>query len=191
MIIQSGYGVLAYNMSSRVAPQQQGGNVTKTSLADSGKNADQVTLSSAGKALAAEQNNMTQPRTPAQEKLLLAASSDRESAEKIAYGMADTPSAIVWSIRGQPGVDGATGTVAFGTNKLATTGEIVDDNYIEQFNNKVQAIDAKRRAIYDAEKAKGTDPLEILSKMIDFTNSQSKDYLEATGWGWQGSTPPG
>lgn len=182
MIIQSGYGVLAYNTSSKIALQQQGSGVTKSVPTDPAKNADQVSLSTAGKALAASERTVTQTRTPAQEHLLRAASSDRESAEKIAYDMAMVPSAIAWDISGQPGVGDGPATVAFGTQKLATTGEIVDDNYIAQFNNKARVVDTQRRAIYDTEKAKGTDPLDILSKMIDFTNSQSKDYLEATGW---------
>lgn len=186
MIIQSGYGVLAYNATNRIA-SQQGGNTTQPAFAASEKNADRVTLSSAGKALAAGESNTTQSRTPAQEKLIRAASSDRESAEKIAQGMADTPSAIAWNISGQCGVGDGNGEFV---RKLATTGEVVDDTYINQFNSKAPAIDAQRRAIYETEKAKGTDPVEILSKMIDFTNSQSQDYLDATGWGWRGSSPP-
>lgn len=150
-------------------------------LVDPAKNADQVTLSGAGKALAADASNMTQTRTPAQEKLIRSASSDRESAEKIAHGMADTPSAIAWDISGQRGVGDGNGEFV---RKLATTGEVVDDNYINQFNSEASVIDAQRRAIYESEKANGTDPLLILVKMIDFTNSQSKDYLEATGWGY-------
>jgi hypothetical protein len=183
MIIQSGYGVLAYNALSRGAPQQQGGGVAKSSLTDPAKNADQVTLSNAGRALAADQTNTTQPRTPAQEKLLMAASSDRESAEKIAQGMAETPSTIFYNISGVGGGEEV--------RKLSTSGRIIDDEFKSKFNSEASVIDAQRRAIYETEKAKGTDPLQILSKMIDFTNSQSKDYLEASGWGYQGSTPPG
>jgi len=44
------------------------------------------------------------------------------------------------------------------------------------------AIDAQRQALYNAEKAKGTNPVDIIAKMIDFTNAQSRDYLEASGW---------
>jgi len=179
MIIQSGYGVLAYNMSSRIAPQHQGGSVSKASLADSAKNADQVSLSNAGKALAADESKMTQSRTPAQDKLIMAASSDRASAEKIAYDMALTPSLISWDIRGQAGVGDGTGEFV---RKLATTGQIVGDDYIEKFSKEASVIDMQRRNMYETEKAKGTDPLQILSMMIDFTNSQSKGYLEATGW---------
>jgi len=153
-------------------------------LADPAKIVDQVTLSGAGKALAADESNMTQTRTPAQEKLIRSASSDRASAEKLAHDMVIAPSAIAWDISGQRGVGDGDGEFV---RKLATTGEVVDDNYINQFNSEAPAIDAQRRAIYESEKANGTDPLQILVKMIDFTNSQSQDYLDATGWGWRGS----
>lgn len=156
-------------------------SVTKSSLTD------QVALSSAGKALAASESNATQTRTPAQEKLIMAASSDSQSAEKIAHDMAYAPSTIFYDISGQRGVgDGNGGFV----RKLSTTGQIVGDDYVNNFNKEASVIDAQRRAIYDSEKAKKTDPLLILSKMIDFTNSQSQDYLDATGWGWRGSSPP-
>lgn len=179
MIIQSGYGVLAYNTSSKIALQQQGSGVTKSLLTDPAKNADQVSLSATGKSLAASESIFTQPRTPAQEKLMMGASSDRASAEKIAYDMAMVPSAIVWDISGQRGVGDGTGEFV---KKLATTGQIVGDDYIDGFNKEASVIDMQRRTLYETEKAKGTDPLQILSMMIDFTNVQSKDYLEATGW---------
>lgn len=188
MIIQSGHGVLAYNTSSKIALQQQGCDVTKSSLTNLAKNADQVSLSAAGKTLAASESTFTQPRTPAQEKLMMGASSDRASAEKIAYDMALTPSAIAWDIRGQGGVGDGTGEFV---RKLATTGQIVGDDYIDSFSKEAKAIDMQRRAIYETEKAKGTDPLRVLSMMIDFTNLQSKDYLEATGWINQSSTIQG
>lgn len=187
MIIQSGYGVLAYNTPSKIALPQQASGVTNLSLAVTEKNADQVTLSNAGKALAASERTPTQTRTPAQEHLLKAASSDRESAEKMAYQMATAPSTIFYDISGQLGVGDGTGEFV---RKLSTTGEIVGDDYINKFYETATAIDAQRQAIYDSETKKGTDPVEILSKMIDFTNKQSQDYLNATGWGWRGTSAP-
>lgn len=152
-------------------------------------NADKVTLSTAGKVLSASQDKpvFTQQRTYAQERLLRIASSDHASAEKIAHGMATTPSTIFYDIRGQRGVGDGTGEFV---RKLSTTGEIVGDDYVENFFSKSPAIDAQRLAIYETETKKGTDPVEILSKMIDFTNMQSQDYLDATGWGWRGSSAP-
>jgi hypothetical protein len=42
-------------------------------------------------------------------------------------------------------------------------------------------IDQQRVSLYEAEKAKGTDPVEILKKLFDFANSQPRSYREATG----------
>lgn len=181
MIIQSGYGALAYSGIATASTQRQDGKMASTAIADPAKSADQVSLSSAGNALAADESNMTHTRTPAQEKLIRSASSDRESAEKIAYGTAYVPSGILYDIRGVGGGEEV--------NKLSS-GRIIDDEFKKKFNSEASVIDAQRRAIYESEKAKGTDPLLILSKMIDFTNSQSQDYLDATGWGWRGSSPP-
>ena len=81
-------------------------------------------------------------------------------------------------------------TVPMGTMKLSTTGEIVDEAYVKKFNESAAVIDAQRLAIYESESKKGTDPVEIISKMIDFTNRQSQDYLDASGWGWRGTSAP-
>lgn len=64
-------------------------------------------------------------------------------------------------------------------NKLSS-GRIIDDSFKQKFASESSVIDAQRKAIYNSEKAKGTDPVQILSKMMDFTNFQTKDYLEAT-----------
>lgn len=187
MIIQSGYGALANSGIATTSTQWQDGKMASAAIADPAKSADQVALSSSGKALAADESHMTQTRTPAQENLIRGASSDRASAEKLAQGMAETPSMIFWDISDQLGVGNGTGEPV---RKLSSTGQIVGDDYINNFDKVASVIDAQRLAIYNSEKANGTDPLLILVKMIDFTNSQSQDYLDATGWGWRGSSPP-
>lgn len=187
MIVQSGYGALAYSGTATSSTQRQDSKMASAALADPAKSADQVSLSSAGNALAADESKMTQTRTPAQERLIRSASSDRASAEKIAEGMAETPSTIFYDISGQRGVGNGTGEFV---RKLSSTGQIVGDDYVNNFDKVASVIDAQRLAIYNTEKAKGTDPLLILGMMIDFTNSQSQDYLDATGWGWRGSSPP-
>ena len=149
----------------------------QTPAASPAKTADQVSLSSAGKALAASEHTVTQTRTPAQEHLLSAASSDRESAEKIAYDMTVAPSTIFYSSIHDMDADGK-------LNKLASSGRIIDADFRNSFNREASIVDAQRRALYESEKAKGTDPVQIISMMIDHINSQSSDYLEATGWGW-------
>lgn len=87
--------------------------------------------------------------------------------------MADTPSTIFFDIRGVGGGEALT--------KLSS-GRVIDDAFKNKFANEASVIDAQRKAIYDSEKAKGSPPVDILSKMIDFTNTQSRDYLEASGW---------
>lgn len=169
--IASAYGAATKSLVHRYTSPESAANY-----------ADNVSLSSAGKALAANETNATQARTPAQEKLLKAASSDQASAEKIAHDMASAPSTIFYDISGVPGGEAP---------RKLSSGRIIDDEFISKFNSEAPAIDAQRRAIYQSEIAKGTDPVQILSKMIDFTNMQSKDYLEASGWGFQGSAPPG
>src|SRR5574343_697954 len=177
MIIQSGYGVLAYNMSSKIALQQQGSGITNSSPTNPAKNADQVSLSTAGKALAASERTVTQTRTPVQEKVLRAASSDRASAEKIAYQLADGSSQICYSSIHDMGPDGK-------LNRLASSGRIIDQNFRDKFSQEASVVDAQTKAIYDSETAKGTDPVKIIDMIFDHINSQSSDYLEATGWGW-------
>lgn len=179
MNIQPSYGVLAYQAPGKIDLQQLGRSTTKASPIDTAKNTglsntvDKVTISAAAKELAANENNATQSRTPAQERLLKSASSDRESAEKIASDMASAPSTIFYDISGVGGGEPV--------NKLSS-GRIIDDAFKQKFASAASTIDEQRRAIYSSEKAKGTDPVQILSKMFDFTNSQSKDYLEASGW---------
>lgn len=188
MIIQSSYGTSAYSGISASSAQRQDGCTVPTAIAVPAKNADQVSLSTAGKTLAASESAFTQSRTPGQERLIMVASSDRASAEEIAHDMAIIPSAIVWNITGQKGVGNGTGEFV---RKLSSTGEIVGEDYIERFSKEATAIDAKRRTIYETEKAKGAAPAQILSMMIDFTNKQSKDYLDATGWSYRGSSSQG
>lgn len=173
----------AYNTPYKPAPEQLDSPKPTTG------HLDNVTISDEAKALAAAANNavFTQQRTPAQENLLRAASSDRASAEKIASDLAKAPSMIMWDISGQRGVGDGKGEFV---RKLSSTGEVVDDNYVSKFNKEASVIDVQRRSIYETEKAKGTDPLEILEKMIDFTNMQSQTYLDATGWGGKRNSTP-
>jgi hypothetical protein len=169
MMIQGlGGAASIYSALTKSVSQQQ---EVPTSTA---KSADTVTISNAAKAIAASGNGATQSITAAQQKLLTSASDDPKSAEKIAYDMANVPSTIFYDLRGVGGGDPV--------NKLSTTGRIIDDAFKEKFATEAANIDAQRLAIYNSEKAKGTDPVTIISKMIDFTNSQSRDYLEASAW---------
>jgi len=99
MIIQGFSNIAsAYSANTKSTFERQ------TSPAPAANYAEKVTLSAQGKALAAEQGDATQTITPAQQKLLNAAKSDRASAEKIAYDLAKTPSGIAYDITGQRAV---------------------------------------------------------------------------------------
>lgn len=151
---------------------------------------DKVTISDEAKALlentSASTSAPAQERTDAQKELLRIAASDKSTAAKLASDMANSQSRVFFDIRGQRGVGDGQGEFAL---KLSSTGKIVDDEYVAKFNREASAIDEQRKLIYNTERAKGTDPLKILEKMIDFTNTQSQDYLEATGWNGKQTLP--
>ena len=178
MNIQSGYGVLSYQGIDRVGASKLNATGKSTStdvLGTQGASSSttQVSISEAARKLANQQSSTTQGRTPIQEKLLNSAASDPASAEKLAYEIANTPSTIFYDLRGVGGGDPVT--------KLSS-GRVIDDAFKEKFASEASVIDAQRKALYDSEKAKGTPADQILAKLFDFTNSQSKDYLEASGW---------
>jgi hypothetical protein len=151
---------------------QQGTSSIKFSLPDHVKISDSVTLSSEGKAYAAKASNGESTRTTAQNRLIGAVMSNPQDAEKLAYDTAHANSQIFYNLRDSP---------SNGPFRLAVTGEFVTDEYKENFAKTAPLIDQQRVSLYETEKAKGTDPVEILKKLFDFTNSQPRSYLEATG----------
>jgi len=112
-----------------------------------------------------------------QEDALKYAASNPQGAEQLVYNMVTIPSRILYDIRDQllPGRGGEP------LNKLASTGRIIDDTFKENFAKEATVVDAQRKAIYESEKSKGTPIDQILAKLFDHMNSQSRDYLEATG----------
>lgn len=168
MLIQNlGTVSAAYTAMKTAVVQRQ----TSTAV-DEGSTADKVTLSSTAKALAASEEDKTSVRTPAQKELLRAISDDTTAnVDKLAYDMAYIPSRVMFDI-------------SHGDIRLASTGQVVGDDYVANFEKLSATIDAQQRALYDAEKAKGTDPKEIIAKIIDFRNAQSDEYRVATAWGY-------
>lgn len=172
MIIQDiGSATSVYNFLSKSSVQRQQAllNSTETS-------ADTVKISDAAKALSTPDNGTTQSRTGIQNGVLKSASEDPQFAEKYAYEMATIPSAMAYDI------SDSLKSQNYDDIKLSSTGRKIDDAFKEKFYKEAADIDAKRLEIYNTEKAKGTDPVTIIAKMIDFTNSQSREYLEGTGW---------
>ncbi|MFW0766488.1 hypothetical protein ACN0IV_11680 [Trabulsiella odontotermitis] len=172
MAIQSiGSTASLWNTISRKTEQQQDFKnlMAKVTDAANSSSTDKVQASTSS-------NGVTQSRTTIQEDILRYARADSQDAERLAHDMAYSRSDICYDL-----------TESIKTNrmediKLASTGEKVGDDYKRQFYQNAAKIDAQRMQIYNTEKAKGTDPVIILSKMIDFTNTQSRDYLAATGW---------
>jgi hypothetical protein len=179
MIVQSGYGTQAYSSITASSIQRQEGRAVTAAVADSAKYAEKVSLSNAGKALAASENAGTQYRTPAQEYWLGRASADPAFAKELVHMKAYANSFVMCDISDSlrdyrlP-------------IKFSTSGRPVPDGFQARFEREAAAVDAQRRALYESEKAKGTDPLEILNKLYDFENAQSYEYQEATGSGWRG-----
>jgi hypothetical protein len=180
MNVQFGHGVFSYPGPAKVGPPQAHEAAANSALpasqagAGSAGAADKVTLSAAAQALAAGESPATQARTPAQERLLGLGASDPRQADQLASDLANTPSTIFYDLRGARGDQPL--------NKLSS-GRLIDDAFKEKFASEASVIDTQRQALYDSEKAKGTPPLEILGKVMDFMNAQSSDYLEASGWG--------
>ncbi|MFN3736274.1 hypothetical protein [Hydrogenophaga sp.] len=182
MNVSLGQGVLVYQGAKVSALQPGGQPPLQASVAKEVGTAtaatDRVTISDAARAMAAKDARATQAITPNQEKMLAdAASGGPEFAARMAEEMATLPSTIFYDIS-----DYIAAGVAFKLDKLSSTGRRVDAAFKERMTTEMAAIDAQRQALYNTEKAKGTNPVDIVAKMIDFTNAQSRDYLEASCW---------
>lgn len=133
--------------------------------------ASRVALSSTGRELAARDERGI-PRTASQEALLRAMSTNSpEALNQQAYEMAYYPSRVMFNI-------------SQGDVRLASTGQLVEDGYVETFERLAAGIDRQQRELYETEKARGTPPLEIIERIIDFRNAQSSEYHRATAWGY-------
>ena len=184
MMIQANYGVSAYGGIAALSAQRQTSRITQAITSAAAETAEQVTISDAGKVLAAQENTSApaRPRTPRQEEFLdWYAQASPGTVKDAARRMAESPSWIAYR---------APADENDWPLKLYSSGRVADDAYIERFNQMAMRIDAQRQALYEAEKSKGTDPLEIMGKMIDFTNSQPYEYREATDQGYWADEVP-
>ena len=182
MMIQANYGVLAYGGIAALSAQRQTSRITQVMTAAAEESAEQVTISDAGKALAAREDAPVRRRTPAQEETIREARADPEFAEVYAEFMARETSAIACTLNEKRGDEPL---------RLYSNGKFADDAYTERFYREAAVVDAQRRALYESERQKGTDPAEIIAKMIDFTNAQSYEYREATNKGYWADEVPG
>ncbi len=176
MNIQSNFGLKTFQGASKTAPSSQAvyapasGGPSASAAAQ--RTSEKVTISEAAMALAASEGGSAPARAPGQERFLqtLRDNTPAES-DKIAYELATSRSEISYDI-------------SHGDIRLSSTGEVAGEGYAEKFSQLATAVDAQKRALYDSEKAKGTDPKEIIAKIIDFQNSQSQAYRDATGAGF-------
>lgn len=173
MNIQPNHGLLAFRSALKIGSHAPTADSTPQSFGattGSAATSDKVTISNTAKALAESENNKT-TRTSAQENFLQAAGNDTDAnVDKLAYEMAYAQSRVAFDI-------------SHGDIRLASTGQVVGDDDTANFDKLAAAVDAQQRALYDSEKAKGTDPKEILAKIIDFRNAQSDEYRVGTAWG--------
>lgn len=172
MNIQSNWGLQAFQSASRLAPEsrasaQPASGSTPLSTAVQGPS-DTVTISKDAMALAAS----TPARTHAQERFLQTLQDNTPAqSEKLAHEMAYSRSQISYDI-------------SHGDIRLSSTGEVVGEGYAARFEQLAAAVDAQKRALYEAEKAKGTAPNDIIAKIFDFQNAQSEAYRVGTGIGF-------
>jgi hypothetical protein len=171
MKIRSDFGIPPPAATGKIA-SRQGTSSIQFSLPDHANIADPVTQSNEVKVPAAKAGKGEPTRTTAQNRLIGEAMSSPQDAAKLAYDMAHVNSQIVYNLRDSP---------PNGPFRLAVTGEFVTDEYKANFARTAPLIDQQRTLLYETEKAKGTNPVEILKKMFDFTNSQPRSYREATG----------
>ena len=182
MQVQSRSNILTYSDLQAPAGSMSGGKVFPSVDSEPAIKRDRVTLSSTAKALSDSDGALAPQRTEAQQRLIMGASSDSASAEKIAHDMAVADSMILYDIS-----ELVRQGVLEGEVKLSTSGRVVGEAFKEAFAKEAAELDAERLALYRSEKAKGTDALQILKIMIDFTNENASDlYKEATGQGWFG-----
>jgi hypothetical protein len=171
MKIRSDFGMPPPAATGRIASRQGTGSV-QFSLPDHANIADPVTPSNDVQAPAAKAGKAEPTRTTAQNRLIGAAMSSPQDAAKLAYDVANVNSQIFYNLRDSP---------PNGPFRLAVTGEFVTDEYKANFEKIASQADQQRLALYESEKAKGTNPVDILKKMFDFTNSLPRSYREATG----------
>lgn len=171
MIIQSGYGTLAYSGIATSSMQWQDGKMSSSAIADPAKNAVQVTLSGAGKALAASESNVG--KSNKYEWLSKDAHELSEPmADKLAQDMSYASDGILLDINNS--VNGAW--------RLAGSDNILTDaekNHFEQLSSKVRK---DRINIYETEKSKGTPAANIMDKILSYNQNLPEKYKELSGW---------
>lgn len=177
MIIQTGYNVSVYGVTTGSGIRQQSSGSSKSAIADATKATDTVTLSNASKALAASdpsgsaKNSVSATHPWISE----AAHSDTpENADKLAYGLAYGSDGILYD---------ADSMLNKNELRLASTKELVTDQDRSYFSQMSAQATQQRISLYESEKAKGTPPAQIVDMLLAQTNTMPEKYKHLAGWG--------
>lgn len=100
---------------------------------------------------------------------------DPEFADEMAYAYSHMDDGPLYDMRAW---DGA-GT---GPSRYSATGEVVTPESEARYRKLAASHEAASRSLYDAEKAKGTDPADIFDKLIALLDSQPEDYRSFIDW---------
>jgi uncharacterized protein HemY len=134
-----------------------------------GKTETQVNISSAGA------NKLQQEQASsasAQVKLLDVARNNPEEAAKLAFDLANSVD--------QPLLD-----ISGGLNKIkfSQTGVLLTPENKASFQQQANEVSAKKLALFQEEKGKGTPDALIFEKLLSLVNNQSEEYKNAIGFG--------
>lgn len=167
--------------TSTVGPAERA-NVTNAKSGSSTQldAASSVTFSAEARELASGSQTAQGSRTATQVALLDAIKDGSvDELDQLAEWMAFTPSRVVYDIS----QDLSSGRMQ--GRRLASTGQLVGEEFAGDFERYASGIDSELKALYVTEKARGTDPFEIIAKIVDFKNAQSERYRQATAWGYR------
>lgn len=176
MIIQTGYNVSAYGVTTGSGIRQQSCGGLKSAIADATNSTDTVTLSNASKALAASDTSGSAKSTVSATHPWIseAAHSDSpENADKMANGLAYASDGILYD---------ADSLLNKNELRLASTKELVTDQDRSYFAQIGSQATQQRISLYENEKAKGTPPAQIVDMLLAQTDTLPEEYRNLAGW---------
>lgn len=104
--------------------------------------------------------------------LSVAAHRDPELADQLAYEYAHTTQTPLYDIT----------DLDRGILRYSNTGEVVTPESEARYQQLGKSLQAASLSLYDAEKAKGTDPADIYDQLIALGNAQPADFRTVINW---------
>lgn len=160
----------AYSVSQRLA-LQSGSNVISQPAISS--NSDTVTISQIGKNLAAIS---TSSGSDAITTINKSSSYAWRSVTAHSLSSSDADAFIQQSLSGSDDILVTEESTEHPPLRLATTNAVLTDSDIAWFNQTKTQVSQTRINIYEAEKAKGTPPAEIMDKILAYMDSLPAKY---------------